>query len=85
MESKFSREFVEEYDRRKAKEEAEKEARIEAYKITNPPPRVVIPEITSEKYGMEYPDMRAFVFKVILGATAASIAFFSALYYFSHH
>jgi len=79
MENKFSRDFVAEYDRKK--EERERQIRESA----PPPPRVVIPQFTGEKHGMEYTDMRVFVLKVLLGAIGASVAFFSALYYFSNH
>jgi len=79
MENKFSREFVEEYDRRKAKEQAEKEARIEAYKIANPPPRVTLPEISGEKYGCEYPNTEWLVIKVLIFAAVVSVAVFIVL------
>lgn len=93
MQNKFSRDFVEEYDKRKAKEQAEKETIKDAYKAEwrlkmmnpPPPPRVTIPEITAEKCGMEYPNMRVFAFKVILGSIIVSVAFFGVLYYFSHY
>jgi len=81
MQNKFSREYVDKYDRKKAEKEAEKEAykkewRLKMMNPPPPPPRVTIPEISGEKYSCEYPNTEWLVIKVLIFAAVVSVTVF---------
>ena len=68
MQNKFSREFVEQKDR-------ERKERV--------PPRVILPEITGEKHGMECPNTEWLVIKVLIFSAVVSVLFFVSVKLFS--